>query len=142
MGNESVTSKVVEWLKSPAGHTAIRALLAPSGVFGMWLTRHLYPGTDLGWLTEMVIQVAPFVIIFIIDQISSTKVAIINQVAKILADRQARGEPITPEVAKAAAPLVKAVASMPDVQLQVGEGAPEGAKAVASDPNVANVTKV
>lgn len=87
---KSLSQRLADWVKSPQGTIAIQAMLAPSGMAGIWLTRKLGLNPDqLGWLATTAIQVLPYLIVGGFQIAQSTHRAIIAQVAKILADRQA-----------------------------------------------------
>lgn len=114
MESSVISGKVKAFLDSPQGQAAIRALLAPSGIVGLWLVKWGFPGTDLGWVTDIIIQATPFVISFVWSLAEKTHRAIIAQAAKILADRQ-QGTII------------------------IKQGAVDGAAAAVADPALKNV---
>lgn len=123
--------KVSSFLKSQQFQATLRALLAPSGVVGVKLIEWGFPGTQLGPVTELLVQVAPFVAALAWSLAVKTHKAIIAQAAKILADRQQGAIIINPEAATPGA--VKAVAD-PSLTNVVATGTPEAIKVATEGP--------
>lgn len=150
---ETLTTRLVNWLKTPQGTSLLTNALTPIVSFvSVPLIKWGFPELDMGMVTQGVIYATPFVISTTISAIRKTKAAILAQAAEIVAGYQIKNLPMSAAVAQAAVPLATAVASMPDativkgvaampgIEMQVGESASAGAKAVASDPAVQNVT--
>jgi len=86
---KTFTQTIVDWMKSPNGVMVITACFAPSGVAGLKLARWFgLDTTQLGWITNEIIQFGPILVPVIINRIQSTHAAIIAMAANILAKHQ------------------------------------------------------
>lgn len=138
---QNLREKVMAFITGPAGQSLIRRALSGSGVAGVWLIHKGFPAADLGSLADGIILIAPFIVAEVWSQFTKTKAAIVTQAAKIVADRQGQPSTIAGEMATGA--LVKAVSTMPGVQVAVDtKAASPPVAAVALDPAVANVQAI
>lgn len=122
---------IIAFLKDAKTQTVIRAMLAPSGVVGLRLVQWGVPGTNLGPLTELIIQVLPFAATLAWSLAQKTHKALIAEVATILADRQQGAIIINKNVASDGA--AKAVAD-PALKNVVAAGSTAAIEAATTRP--------
>lgn len=137
----SMVDKIKAFFLSPTVQEPLKAAFTAGGPAYLWLSQHGSNAQQIAWEYQAIILFGPGVAVWVINQAQKTKAAIVSQAAKIIAAKD--GQPATAAVEKAAGDMVKAVSTMPGVQMAVDtKVASPGVVAAANDSTAPNVNPV
>ncbi len=137
----SMIDKIKAFFLSPTVQEPLKAAFTAGGPAYLWLSQHGSNAQQIAWEYQAIILFGPGFIVWVINQAQKTKASIITLAAKFIAAKD--GQAASPAVEKAAGAMVKAVSTMPGVQMAVDTAvASPGVVAAANDPAAPNVNPV
>ena len=137
----SSIDKLKAFFLSPTVQEPLKAAFTAGGPAYLWLFHHGENAQQIAWEYQAIIMFGPGVVVWLINQLQKTRAAVITQAAKFIAAKD--GQTASPAVEKAAGEMVKAVSTMPGVQMAVDtKMASPGVVAAANDSMAPNVNPV